>query len=123
MTQERQSIQSERLLNAIIEGIHRKKGNDIVDLDFETIDNSVCRHFIICDADSDKQAGAIAESVEETVKKEVNEQAMHKEGFENAQWILIDYVDIVVHVFQKPYRRFYNLESLWADATLTPISE
>jgi ribosome-associated protein len=86
------------------------------------IHNRVCDFFIICQADSNTQVNAIAGSVEEMVKKQTGERPYRKEGFENAEWILVDYVTVVVHIFQTEVRNFYNLESLWADAEVTQIA-
>lgn len=108
--------QSLALADAAIKGIMEKKGKNIVRLNLKNISNSVCNYFIICEGDSSTQVSAIADSVEDTVRKETNERPYHSEGFENSEWILIDYVDVVVHVFQPEIRMFYNLEKLWADA-------
>ena len=99
--------------------LFKKKGLEVVSLDLTNIENSVCKYFIICHGDSDRQVEALADSVLETVKEETGERAWHKEGFETSTWILIDYADVVVHVFQKEYRDLYKLEELWADAKLT----
>lgn len=106
------------LADIAIKGILEKKGKNITSLDLRNIPNSVCDYFIICEGDSTTQVDAIAKSVEEEVKKETGENPYHSEGFENAEWILIDYVTVVVHIFQKQIREFYNLESLWADAEI-----
>lgn len=110
---------TKELLDAAIEGLFKKKGLEVVSLDLTNIENSVCKYFIICHGDSDRQVEALADSVLETVKEETGERAWHKEGFETSTWILIDYADVVVHVFQKEYRDLYKLEELWADAKLT----
>ncbi|MFC2136864.1 ribosome silencing factor [Bacteroidota bacterium] len=110
------SIEYKKLLYIILEGIFRKKGQEIIELDLEKIDDTFCRSFIICHADSSTQVRAIAESVQEIVKQELKTSAWHVEGMENLHWVLLDYTDIIVHVFQKPYREYYNLEDLWADA-------
>ena len=111
------------LLNSIIEGIKKKKGREIVSLNFSEIENSVSNCFVICHGDSKTQINAIVDSVEETVKQSMQEKPWHIEGKENAHWVLLDYVNIVVHVFQKEYRDFYNLEGLWADAEITELNE
>ncbi len=105
------------LLNAVIAGIQEKKGKDIISLDFAPIDNPVCKYFVICNGDSNTHVNAIADSVDEFAKKKVNANAWHIEGKENAQWVVLDYVDVVVHVFQQYYREYYSLEELWADCT------
>lgn len=105
-----------QLKDAIIQGIVDKKGKNIVCLDMSRVSGSVCDYFVICEGDSAIQVGTIARSVEESVSDATNEQVYHHEGYENAEWILLDYVDVVVHIFQPEFRKFYNLESLWADA-------
>lgn len=116
-------LTSVKLSEKVVEGIQKKKGHDIAVLDLSQIDNAICRYFIVCHGDSNIQVTAIAESVEENVKASLHESVLHREGYHNAQWILLDYGDVVVHVFQKPYREFYNLEALWADAERNDILE
>jgi ribosome-associated protein len=110
---------TKEIVNAAIEGILKIKGKDIVSLDLTEIENSVCKYFVICHGDSNTQVSALADSVIETVREEAGEKVWHKEGLDNATWILLDYADVVVHIFQKEYREFYKLEELWADAKLT----
>jgi ribosome-associated protein len=107
--------------DAAILGIQEKKGKQIVKLNLESIEQSVSNSFIICHGTSKPHVDAIAESVQECVKKETGYNPVHKEGFKNAEWILIDYFDVVVHIFQEPTRRFYKLEDLWADAEIQYI--
>jgi ribosome-associated protein len=111
------------LVKAIVHGMEEKKGRNIVYLDLRNIPNSVCEFFVLCDAESTTQVNALAYSAEESVKKKTGESPWHMEGLSNNQWILIDYVNVVAHVFQTPYREFYNIEKLWADAELTVVSE
>ena len=113
---------SEILTDAIVEGILEVKGRNISVLNLQGIHNRVCDYFIICQADSNTQVNAIAGSVEVMVKKLTGERPYRKEGFENSEWILVDYVNVVVHIFQTEVRNFYNLESLWADAEVTEIA-
>ncbi len=113
---------SELLTDSIVEGILEVKGRNISVLNLKDIHNRVCDYFIICQADSNTQVNAIAGSVEEMVKKLTGERPYRKEGFENSEWILVDYVTVVVHIFQTEVRNFYNLESLWADAEVTEIA-
>ena len=110
------------LVDAVVEGILEVKGRDIAILDLRGINNRVCDYYVICQADSSTQVNAIAGSVEMMVKKRINEKPYHTEGFQNSEWILVDYVTVVVHVFQSEVRDFYNLESLWADAEVTKIA-
>jgi ribosome-associated protein len=113
---------SKKLLNCIINSIDDVKGKDIVVINLKKINNSICDFFIICHGDSTTQVNAIAESV---VKKtrEIEERTFHKEGFDNSQWILLDYHTIIVHVFLGEIRAFYDIESLWADAEVQPIDD
>lgn len=110
------------LADAVVEGILEVKGRNISILNLTGIHNRVCDYFIICQADSSTQVQAIAGSVEEMVKKRVGERPYRSEGFENSEWILVDYVTVVVHIFQSHIRNFYNLESLWADAEVTEVA-
>ena len=110
-----------KLLQSIIDGIEEKKGIDIVKIDLTKIDYSESKYFVICQGNSTVQANSIAQSVEETVEKETGETAWHKDGYKNSIWILLDYGDVMVHVFQKDARAFYNIENLWADAKIEKI--
>lgn len=105
-----------KLTKIIINGVQDKKGKDIVSLDLSKIPNAVCSHFVVCHGTSSTQVEAIADAVIEKVRNKTGEKPWHKEGFENAEWILIDYVDVVLHIFRKSVRDFYQLEDLWADA-------
>jgi len=93
-----------------------KKGSEIVCLNLKKVKNNLCDFFVICEGNSSVQVSAIAKSVEEGVYKEIGEKAYHAEGYGNAEWILLDFVDVIVHIFQPDVRSFYNLEGLWADA-------
>ena len=109
------------LAEAVIKGLQDIKGKKIVWLNLSHIENAVADHFIICEAESTIQVNALGRSVEEIVKQDVGEKPWHSEGKQNAQWILIDYVSVVVHIFQTEVREFYNLEALWADAEVMEI--
>lgn len=111
------------LAKSVVNGILEKKGENIVCLDLRGIENAVCDYFIICEGNSNIQVEAIADSVIETVKKEVQQRPYRSEGWENALWVLIDYINVVVHVFQRETRQFYNLESLWADAETVDFNQ
>ena len=113
---------SQLLTDAIVQGILEVKGRNISVLNLSNIQNRVCDYFIICQADSNTQVNAIAGSVEEMVKKLTGERPYRKEGFENSEWVLVDYVTVVVHIFQSQIRNYYNLESLWADAEVKEIA-
>ena len=111
------------LLSNIIEGILEKKGQEIVTLDLTKVQNSFCDHFVICHAESNTQVNAIADSIEKKVKENMSEKAGHREGIENALWILLDYSSVIVHVFQRDIRHYYQLEELWGDARITRIED
>lgn len=110
---------TEKLKGAILEGIRKIKGKEIRIIDLNTIHYTECGYFVICHGTSSTQVSAIAQSVEETVEKETGEKVWHAEGYRNSTWILLDYGEIVVHVFHEQARQFYNLEGLWADAKIT----
>lgn len=112
---------AKQLADTIVEGIQEKKGTNIAILDLSKLDNTICQYFIICEGDSTTQVDAIAEGVNDYVRQQLNDRPIHVEGRENALWILLDYFDVVVHVFHKDQRDFYNLEGLWADAVRTNI--
>lgn len=107
----------------IIDCIQERKGQNIVHIDLSKTDNSVCEFFIITHADSGTQVKAIASHIEEVLKDKYGIRAFHAEGYENAQWILLDYNSIVVHIFLDNTRDYYKLEELWADAKIEMISE
>jgi ribosome-associated protein len=111
------------LLLNIIEGILEKKGREIIDIDLSKINSAICDHFIICHADSNTQVTAIADAIERRVRENLKQKVGHREGLENALWILLDYHDIVVHVFQREVRNYYQLEELWGDAKILKIEE
>ena len=101
------------LLNQIIKGIEEMKGEDINKIDLREIDNSPCEFFVICSGNSNTQVSSIVNSVSKSVSKILKEKPTHIEGLRIAEWVLIDYVNIVVHIFQKKTRKFYNIEELW----------
>jgi len=109
------------LITEIIAGIEDIKGENITILDLREIENTVCDYFIICDGSSNTQVNAISGSIQKKVSKILKDKPWHVEGENNAEWILIDYVNVVVHVFQKQVREFYNLEGLWGDAKISNI--
>lgn len=115
------TISKDALLTSIIKGIEEVKGNDIDILDLRDIDNTVCDYFIICNGTSNTQVNAIVNSVQRIVSRDIKDKPWHVEGTENAEWVLMDYVHIVVHVFQKHIREYYNIEGLWGDAKITSI--
>lgn len=109
------------VLEAAIKGLEEKKGKKIVLLDLKSIPNRVADYFLICEGDSRTQTDALAHSVEAYVKKETGTRPYHSEGFENSEWILIDYITLVVHIFQPDIRARYNLEGIWGDAEIRRI--
>ena len=117
----KKAVENDILLANIIQGIEDVKGNDIDILDLRELENTVCDYFVICNGNSNTQVNAIVNSVQKAVSKELKEKPWHVEGTENGEWDLMDYVHIVVHVFQKHIREYYNIESLWGDAKITTI--
>lgn len=114
------SMDSGRFLaDVIVKGMEEKKAKDIVVMDLRAVRGAVTDFFVICEGESDKQVQAIARSVEEFVDKEVKEDPSHREGFENSEWILLDYFNVVVHIFIPEKREFYALEELWGDGEIT----
>ena len=110
------------LISNIILGIDNVKGLDVSLLDLIDIENTVCSYFIVCTGSSNTHVSAIVSAIQKTVSKELKEKPFHTEGNDNAEWVLIDYVNIVVHVFQKQIREYYNIEGLWGDAKTTKIA-
>lgn len=117
----KKEVNNDQLIAQIVKGIEEVKGNDIDILDLREIENTVCDYFIICNGTSNTQVNAIVNSIQKTVSKSLKDKPWHVEGSENAEWILLDYVNVVVHVFQKHIREFYDIESLWGDAKTTSI--
>ncbi|MDX1350946.1 MAG: ribosome silencing factor [Putridiphycobacter sp.] len=109
------------LVDTIVEGIQDIKGKDITILDLRNIENSVCDYFIICSGDSTVQVDGIAKSITRHTRKAIQEKPWHNEGSTNSEWILLDYVSVVVHVFYRTTREYYNIEGLWADAERTDL--
>jgi ribosome-associated protein len=112
---------SDQLVTQIISGIEEVKGQNIEILDLRKIENTVCDYFIICDGTSNTQVNAIVNSIQKIVSKAIKEKPWHVEGSDNAEWVLLDYVHVVVHVFQKHIREFYDIEGLWGDAKSVKI--
>jgi len=113
--------ETDELITFIIKGIEDVKGQDIEILDLRGIENTVCDYFIICNGTSNTQVSAILNSIQKVVSKSINEKPWHVEGSNNAEWILLDYVHVVVHIFQKHIRDFYDIEGLWGDAKSVKI--
>lgn len=113
--------ETDTLLSHIIEGIEEVKGEDINILDLREIENNVCQYFVVCSGNSNTQVRAISSSVQKVVSKTLHEKPWHVEGQETSDWILMDFVDVVVHIFQKHTRLHYDIESLWGDAKQTLV--
>ncbi len=114
---------SEKLSQVIVKGMQEKKASDIVVLDLRKVKNAVADFFIICSGNSDKQLDAIADSIDEEVYKTMKENPWHKEGKNNQEWMLLDYINVVAHVFRTDKRKFFALEKLWGDAEITEIED
>ncbi|MEY2962832.1 MAG: ribosome silencing factor [Bacteroidota bacterium] len=112
---------SELLKKFIIDGLQEVKGENITILDLRELENTVTDFFIIAEGNSNTQVNALADSVHKVVRENLNERPWHVEGKDNSEWVLMDYVNAVVHIFQKGIREFYDLESLWGDAEVTQI--
>ena len=112
---------ADQIVSEIIKGIEEVKGHEIQILDLRDIENTVCDYFVICSGTSNTQVNAIVNSVQKLVSKSLKEKPWHIEGSDNAEWVLMDYVHVVVHVFQKHIREFYDIEGLWGDAKSVSI--
>lgn len=117
----KKDVNSQVLCDAIVEGMQENKAKDIVVLDLREIPNSVCDFFVICSGESTTQVDGISNSVTRFTRKELQEKPWHIEGKTNSEWILLDYISVVAHIFYKDARSFYDLEDLWADAKRTDI--
>ncbi len=109
------------LIDKIVEAIQDTKGEDILIFDLTTIENSVAETFIVCSGNSNTQVNAISGNIEKKVRNDLQDRPWHVEGNENALWVLLDYVSVVVHVFQTETRNFYEIEELWGDAKITKV--
>ena len=116
------TVNTDSLINKIIEGIEEVKGQHITIIDLRKLENAVAKYFIIADGTSNTQVNAIADSVKKTVSKSLQQKPWHIEGEDNSEWILMDYVDVVAHIMQKPIRDYYNIEELWADAKVMQLN-
>lgn len=116
------SNSADNLITQILLGIDHVKGVEVNLLDLRNIENTVCDYFIVCTGTSNTHVSAIVGSVQKTVSKTLREKPYHTEGHDNGEWVLMDYVDVVVHVFQKQIREYYNIEELWGDAKTTLIA-
>lgn len=115
--------EAEILLNSIVKGIFEKKGQNVLKIDLRKLENRITDYFVICHAASTTQVSSISDSVDDVVRREANTKPDHIEGLDNSYWVLIDYGDVVVHIFLEEYRNFYNLESLWSDAAIEVLED
>ena len=114
--------EADDLIEKIVDGISDVKGQNIEMIDLRKIENRICDFYIICSGSSNTHVSAILESVKKKVSKSLKEKPSHTEGEENAEWILLDYINVVVHIFQKQVREFYKIEELWGDCKINMIS-
>ena len=121
MAKKRKGASSEKLSDLIVKGMQEKKAMDIVVLDLRKVKNAVADFFVLCSGSSDKQLDAIADSIDAEVFKALQENPWHIEGKNNKEWMLLDYIDVVAHVFRRDRREFYALEKLWGDADIVRI--
>jgi ribosome-associated protein len=123
MSKQNELLSSEQLSEVVVKGMQEMKAEDIVLMDLRNVKNAVADFFVICSGNSDTHIDAIAESVDHEVNKTDGQNPWHREGQNNKIWVLLDYVDVVVHVFNQENREFYALESLWGDAKITSYDE
>jgi ribosome-associated protein len=118
MGKKREALKVEPLVNCIVDAILDKKGKEVISLEIGKLPNAVCDYFIICHADSTTQVHAIAENIEIKVGEQLKEKVWKSAGYDNSIWVVLDFVNVVVHIFQTEWRSFYKLEELWADAQM-----
>lgn len=118
----KKTVNTDDLITVILKGIDEVKGLDVQLLDLRKIENSVCEYFIICSGTSNTHVNAITGSIQKMTSKQLKDKPWHVEGEQNSEWVLLDYINVVVHVFQKQTREFYDIEGLWGDAQITKIS-
>lgn len=123
MGENNNSMPSEKLREVVVQGMLDKKAKDIVVLDMRKVKSAIADFFVICTGTSDTQVEAIADSIDEQVFKQLRENPWHTEGKTNKEWMLLDYVNVVAHVFKKDKRDFFALENLWGDAVVQHIEE
>ena len=120
---QKNTVATEEVIKQIIEGIQEKKGKEIVVVDMLKLGNSICDYFVICQGNSPTQVSAIADSIADMVRENCGRKPYAIDGLRNAQWVAMDYGDILVHVFLPDVRKFYDIEHLWADAKLTVVPD
>ena len=115
--------ENEQIVDKIVEGIQERKGKNIIVVNLTKLQESPCSYFVICEGDSSVHVGSIANSIKDWVRDEIKVKPYATDGFENSEWIAMDYGHIIVHVFQRHIRAFYDIEHLWADANLKRIPD
>jgi ribosome-associated protein len=123
MAKKKKGADSEKLCKAVVKGMQEKKAADIVVMDLRKVKNAIADFFVICSGNSDKQLDAISDSIDDEVSKSIKENPWHTEGKNNKEWMLLDYISVVAHIFKKDKREFYALEKLWGDAEITEIAD
>lgn len=123
MSKREAALSSDKLSQLIVKGMQEKKAIDIRVLDLRKVNNSIADFFVVCSGNSDTHMEGIAESIEEEVFKISKQKPWRKEGQNNKSWVLLDYVDVVTHIFSNDSRIFYGIEDLWADAEITEVEE
>ncbi|MGB0887534.1 MAG: ribosome silencing factor [Vicingaceae bacterium] len=123
MSKKKEINATQILSDVVIKGLQEVKGENIVNVDLTNIENAICTNFIICTGTSSTHVSSLANSAEKEVRTTLGDRPWKKEGFGNSEWVILDYVNTVVHVFQEESRNFYNLDGLWADAKITKIKD
>ena len=123
MSKQNGGLNSKQLSQFVVKGMQEKKAEDIVVMDLRKVQNAIADFFVICSGTSDTHIDALAQSVDKEVSQVDGESPWHREGANNKTWVLLDYVDVVVHIFNKEKRSFYALEELWGDAKITHFEE
>lgn len=123
MAKRRKADHSEKISQLVVKGMQEKKASNIVVMDLRKVRNAVADFFVICSGNSDRQLDAIADSIDEEVYKGAKENPWHTEGKNNKEWMLLDYSNVVAHIFNKDKRSFYGLDKLWGDAEITEIED
>lgn len=114
-------VTSEKLSDLVVKGMQEKKASNIIVMDLRKVQNAVADFFVVCSGNSDRQVEAISESVEENVNVKADENPWHIEGKNNMEWVLLDYINVVAHIFQSEKRDYYSLENLWGDAVAVEV--
>ncbi len=123
MAKRRKVDHAEKLSQLVVKGMQEKKASNVVVMDLRKVKNAVADFFVICSGNSDKQLDAITDSISDEVYKGLKEDPWHAEGKNNKEWMLLDYTNVVAHIFKKDRRSFYALEKLWGDAEITEIED